>query len=67
AAVARVRLNREGRVLSVEVLESSGNPSFDSSLERAVLRASPLPVPDDDELFESSFREFNMKFSPRDM
>ncbi|MFW6350097.1 MAG: cell envelope integrity protein TolA, partial [Thiohalospira sp.] len=67
AAVARVRVNREGRVLSVEVMESSGNPSFDSSLERAVLRASPLPVPDDDELFERNFREFNMKFSPRDM
>ena len=60
----RVRLSPEGRVLSVEVAESSGDEQFDQSLERAVLRASPLPVPEERDLFDTYFREFNIVFQP---
>ncbi len=63
-AAVRVRLSPEGRVLSVEVAESSGDEQFDQSLERAVLRASPLPVPEERDLFDTYFREFNIVFQP---
>ena len=63
-AVVRVRLAPDGTVLSVRTVDSSGDESFDQSLERAVLRASPLPVPDGEDLFQTYFREFNIAFRP---
>lgn len=57
-----VRLLPTGEVVSgsVRITRGSGNPGFDRSVEAAVYKASPLPVPRG-ELFES-FRELEFVF-----
>jgi colicin import membrane protein len=58
----QVRLMPGGGVLSVQVTESSGSSAFDKSVEDAVYRADPLPVPGD-ALFER-FRTLIFVFDP---
>jgi colicin import membrane protein len=36
-----------GEVLSIRMLKSSGNPAYDTAVERAILKSSPLPLPSD--------------------
>lgn len=62
--VVRVRLVPGGEVIQVTITQSCGNPIFDRSVENAIYKASPLPVPDDSALFERFFREFNFRFKP---
>ena len=45
-----------GEVLGVKVRKSSGNPQLDAAIERAILKSSPLPKPDQPELFERTLR-----------
>lgn len=52
-----------GDVLSVKLRKSSGHPAYDEAVERAVLKASPLPRPDRAELFQ---RNLELKFRPLD-
>ncbi|MDT8425751.1 MAG: cell envelope integrity protein TolA [Methyloprofundus sp.] len=63
ACTIRVGLIPSGDVMSVVVVKSSGNQLFDDSAERAVFKASPLPVPKDPKVF-SKFRSFTFVFSP---
>lgn len=58
----RVSLVPSGDVMSVSVVKSSGDPLFDNSVERAIYKASPLPVPKNPEVFEQ-FRRFTFIFS----
>ena len=58
-----VRLIPGGDVLHVEVIESSGDTFFDRSVETAVRKAVPFPLPPDPDLFES-FREWRIIFDP---
>lgn len=57
--ILRVRITPGGRVLSVTVVRSSGDPVFDRATENAIYLAEPLPVPNDAEVFEI-LREFNI-------
>ncbi len=59
----RVRLVPGGEVLSVVIEKGSGDTVFDRSVENAVYKASPLPVPDDPKLFEQ-FRDLELPFIP---
>ena len=61
--VVRVRLTPSGEVLAATVVQSSGNPVFDRSVENAVYKAAPLPLPDDPSLFDN-FREIEFLFNP---
>jgi colicin import membrane protein len=61
--VVHVTLIPGGQVVGANVIQSSGDPLFDRSVESAVLKASPLPLPPDPELF-NNFREINFKFNP---
>ncbi len=61
----RVRLVQSGEVMSAQVVRSSGNDIFDRSVENAVHKASPLPLPEDKSLFDH-FRELEFKFKPED-
>lgn len=61
--VVRVRLIPTGEAIGATVVRSSGNPAFDRSVENAVYKASPLPLPEDKSLFEH-FRELELRFRP---
>jgi len=61
--VVNVRLIPGGEVVGARVVQGSGDAVFDRSVESAVLKASPLPLPDDATLFRH-FREINFKFNP---
>jgi colicin import membrane protein len=52
-----------GRVLPPRLIKSSGNASYDSAVERAILKSEPLPMPDDAALFKQ-FRELKLGFQP---
>jgi colicin import membrane protein len=59
----RVRLGGSGSVLLVSVVKSSGNAAFDRSVEAAVRKADPLPMPTSQTLL-SKFREIEFVFEP---
>ncbi|MCB1923206.1 MAG: cell envelope integrity protein TolA, partial [Gammaproteobacteria bacterium] len=59
----RVRLGGTGSVLLVNVVESSGNIAFDRSVEAAVRKADPLPMPESDRL-RAVFRDLTFIFDP---
>ena len=59
--VVRVSQIPGGEVVHAEIQESSGNIAFDRSVEEAVLRSSPLPVPKDPSLFD---RNIVITFEP---
>jgi colicin import membrane protein len=52
-----------GEVISVKLSRSSGNPALDAAIERAILKSSPLPLPEPRTLFE---RQLKLTFRPRD-
>ena len=53
-----------GEVISANVVKSSGHAALDRSVEQAIMKASPLPVPEDIRVFEKNFRTLTMKFRP---
>ncbi len=58
-----VRLTPGGEVVSAQVTRTSGNAVFDRSVENAVYKAAPLPLPADPALFDN-FREIRFVFDP---
>jgi len=50
-----------GEVLAVRLKRSSGNAALDAAIERAILKSSPLPKPDDPALFQ---RVLEIKYRP---
>lgn len=61
-----IRVAPGGLVLDVQVTKTSGDPSLDSSARAAVLKASPLPVPQDPNDF-NAFRQFVLKVKPENI
>jgi len=61
--VVRVRLAPGGDVLQANVVRSSGDGVFDRSVENAVYKAAPLPLPAETDLFEY-FRDIEFLFNP---
>ena len=59
-----VRLIPSGDVISVRITQSSGNSAFDRSVEMAVNKASPLPVPKSSSGLFDHFREVELVFDP---
>ena len=62
-AVFKVTQLPSGEVLSVKLSKSSGNRPLDEAIERAILKSSPLPKPDQPGLFQ---RELELKYKPLD-
>jgi colicin import membrane protein len=62
-AIFDVTLLPTGEVLTVRKRKSSGNAAYDDAVERAIMRSSPLPLPDDRSLFQ---RQLELKFRPQD-
>lgn len=65
----RIQLVPTGRVISVTVVKSSGNASFDRSAEQAVKKAEQFPelkkLPP--AVFERNFRQLRLVFNPKDL
>lgn len=64
-AIFDVALLPTGEVLreSVKQRRSSGHPAYDEAVYRAILKSSPLPMPDNRALFE---RQLELRFRPLD-
>ncbi len=50
-----------GEILSVKLKKSSGHTAYDNAVERAILKSSPLPRPEQGDLFS---RGLELKFRP---
>lgn len=62
-AIFDVTLLPTGEVLSAVKRKSSGNRAYDDAVERAILKSSPLPKPDDPGVFT---RRLELRFRPQD-
>jgi colicin import membrane protein len=63
SCVVQVSLIPGGEVARVQIVQSSGDALFDRSVETAVYKASPLPLPPDAALFKH-FRDLRLIFKP---
>jgi TonB family protein len=59
--LVELRLNPDGSVVSIKILESSGNAALDASLGRAIMAAAPFQLPQ--KQFEA-FRDNRIRFVP---
>ncbi|MHB9021096.1 MAG: cell envelope integrity protein TolA, partial [Halothiobacillus sp.] len=50
----RISQASDGTVINVKVLQCDGDQLFQRSVQQAIERASPLPLPSDMSLFQSS-------------
>ena len=57
----RIRVLPGGEVLDISVVKRSGNPAYDTAIERAIRSASPLPVPPASHPLFPQFRELNLE------
>jgi colicin import membrane protein len=62
-AIFDVTLLPTGEVLTAVRRKSSGNRAYDEAVERAILKSSPLPKPDDPGVFQ---RRLELVFRPQD-
>lgn len=62
----RIRLAPTGDVLEVNLTRSSGDPLLDRSAQTAIYKASPLPVPNDPETF-NTFRDITLTVRPENL
>jgi len=60
-STVRVQLLPDGTVVSAKIARGSGNPALDRSVEDAVFRSSPLPLPADPSAFD---RDLIITFVP---
>jgi colicin import membrane protein len=52
-----------GEIIDAQLRKSSGNRAYDEAVQRAIIKASPLPRPDSPDLFR---RSLTLKFRPLD-
>jgi colicin import membrane protein len=62
-AIFDVTILPTGEVLTVRRRQSSGHAAYDDAVERAIMKSSPLPLPDDRAVFR---RDLELKFRPQD-
>ncbi|HUQ76228.1 MAG TPA: energy transducer TonB [Burkholderiales bacterium] len=62
-AIFDVALLPTGEILTVRKRKSSGHPAYDDAVERAIMKSSPLPLPDERSIFR---RDLELKFRPQD-
>ena len=60
-AIFEVTQLPSGEVISVKVKKSSGIPALDAAVERAILKSSPLPKPEQGDVFD---RLLNIPYRP---
>jgi colicin import membrane protein len=52
-----------GEIIEVKLLKPSGVRAYDEAVERAIRKSSPLPRPEQPDLWQ---RELKLTFRPRD-
>ena len=57
-----VQQNLLGDVTNVQMIKCNGSEAFKSTVERAVMKASPLPSPPDPQVFD---KKLQIRFSPK--
>ena len=65
-AILKIKLDPDGNVLAVSVIQSSGNASFDRQAILAVQKSSPLPLPPDPTLVKK-FMSLTLPFNNQDL
>jgi colicin import membrane protein len=65
-AIFQVDLLASGEVVTTKLLKSSGSTPYDAAVQRAILAAQPLPVPEDPRLFHATFQNFLLSFRPKE-
>jgi len=63
-AIFRLRLLPNGEILDVTLVRSSGQPTYDAAVERAIRKASPLELPPDREAASVFRGNLQLKFRP---
>lgn len=63
--VIAFHIDPDGMIKNVRLVKSSGDDSFDDSVLRAAIKASPLPAPPAS-VYERYFKEVRITFDPRD-
>lgn len=66
SCLVKVRLLATGEVIDAAIVKSSGSAAFDRAATMAVMRASPLPLPEDAYARNEFVRGFNFLFKPED-
>ncbi len=61
-----VTLLPDGSVLSARKGKPSGSAAYDDAVERAILKAQPLPLPPDANLARTRFRDLKLGFQPKE-
>lgn len=56
----RIKILPGGEVLDIAITKRSGNPTYDTAIERGIRSASPLPVPPANSELFPQFRELNL-------
>jgi TolA protein len=64
-AVVRFNILANGDIVNVQIVTASGDPSYDSSIERALRAASPLNPPPDQ--YREEFSTVELEFRPEDL
>ena len=54
-----------GSVLTAKLVKPSGSVAYDEAVERAIMKAQPLPLPPDVAMF-NRFRELHLGFTPKE-
>lgn len=62
----QVTLLPNGEVVRVTLVKTSGQPLYDGAVERAIYKASPLPLPSDREAAQPFRDGLTLKFRPSD-
>lgn len=62
----RVTLLPNGEVLRATLVRSSGQSAYDVEVERAIIKASPLPLPNEKEIAASFRDDLTLRFRPFD-
>ena len=64
SATVKVYLDTRGNPLKLEFLSKSPHSGFNESIERAIYRAVPFPVPEDILLYTEEFSDITLSFAP---
>ncbi|MBH1969707.1 MAG: cell envelope integrity protein TolA, partial [Moraxellaceae bacterium] len=66
SATVRITVFPDGEVRNIYISKSSGNDAFDASIKAAIDKASPLPVPKDNQALNEKFRLLTFNFGSED-